>query len=164
MKSLLKKLGYVLVIAFIAMQFFRPDKNIGDYESFSHFEKETRVSDEVLSILKKNCFDCHTNQTRYPWYAEIAPISYWLNDHIIKGKRHFNMYDWNSYSVKKKSKKMDELIEEVEEGEMPFKSYTWLHGSITEEEKDILIQWATMAILNYEEALKVSYKQFNLSN
>jgi len=156
MKRILKILGYVLVITLIVMQFFRPDKNEGGYESISNFEKDTRVSDEVLSILKKNCFDCHTNQTRYPWYAEVAPISYWLNDHIINGKKHFNMSEWNAYSEKKKSKKMDELIEEVKEGEMPLNFYTWIHGSITEEEKDILVQWATMSILNYEEALKVS--------
>jgi len=156
MKRIFKKLGIVLVIAFIIMQFFRPDKNNDGYESFSDFEKETKVSHEVLSILKKNCFDCHTNQTRYPWYAEVAPVSYWLNDHIIHGKKHFNMSEWNSYSVKKKSKKMDELIEEIEEGEMPLNSYTWIHGSITKEEKEILVQWATMTILNYEEDLKVS--------
>jgi len=155
-KRIFKKLGIVLVIAFIIMQFFRPDKNNDGYESFSDFEKETKVSHEVLSILKKNCFDCHTNQTRYPWYAEVAPVSYWLNDHIIHGKKHFNMSEWNSYSVKKKSKKMDELIEEIEEGEMPLNSYTWIHGSITKEEKEILVQWATMTILNYEEDLKVS--------
>ena len=159
MKRVLKILGYILVIAFIVMQFFRPEKNDGGYDSFNVFEKETKVSDEVLSILKKNCFDCHTNQTRYPWYAEVAPISYWLNDHILDGKKHFNMSEWNGYSVKKKSKKMDELIEEVQEGEMPLNSYTWIHGSITEEEKEILIQWATMAILNYDEALKVSINQ-----
>ena len=158
MKKILKKLGIVLVIVLIVMQFFRPEKNNGGYESFTYFEKETKVSDEVLNILKKNCFDCHTNQTRYPWYAEIAPISYWLNDHILDGKRHFNMSEWNSYSVKKKSKKMDELIEEVNEGEMPLNSYACIHGSITEEEKDIIVQWATMAILNYRDALKVSLK------
>jgi uncharacterized protein YxeA len=159
MKRVLKILGYILVIAFIVMQFFRPEMNDGGYDSFNVFEKETKVSDEVLSILKKNCFDCHTNQTRYTWYAEVAPISYWLNNHILDGKKHFNMSEWNGYSVKKKSKKMDELIEEVQEGEMPLNSYTWIHGSITEGEKEILIQWATMAILNYDKALKVSINQ-----
>jgi hypothetical protein len=156
MKRILKSFGFILVLAFIILQFFRPEKNNDGYGSLSNFEKETKVSEEVLSILKKNCFDCHTNQTNYPWYAELAPISYWLNDHINDGKKHFNMSEFNNYSVKRKRKKMDELIEEVKEGEMPLESYTWIHGKITEKEKEILIQWATMAILNYDESLKVS--------
>lgn len=158
MKRILKKLGFLLAIAFIVIQLFRPEKNNGDYKAVAYFEKETKMSDEVYTILKKNCFDCHTNRTRYPWYAEIVPISYWLNEHIIDGKKHFNMSEWNSYSAKKKHEKMDELIEEVEEGEMPLNSYTWLHGSITEEEIELLVHWASMAVLNYYEQLKVSLK------
>ena len=156
MKKTLKVLGLLILLSLIIMQFFRPEKNKGGYESFVNFEKDTKLPDEVFSILKKNCFDCHTNQTRYPWYAEIAPVSYWLNDHIIHGKKLFNMSEWNSYSTKKKDEKLEELIEEVKEGEMPLNSYTWIHGSLSEEDREQLLQWASMVRLQYKDDLKVS--------
>lgn len=158
MKRILKLLGYLVFLALIVMQFFRPEKNNGGYDSFVNFENDTKISDEVLIVLKKNCFDCHTNQTRYPWYAEVAPISYWLNDHIIQGKKHFNMSEWDKYSSKKKDKKMDELIEELKEGEMPLNSYTWIHGDISEMDKELLLEWAAMVRLQYGDELKVSSK------
>ena len=158
MKKLLKIAGILIILALVIMQFFRPEKNNGGYDSIVIFEKEANVSNEILSILKTNCFDCHTNQTRYPWYAEIAPISYWLNDHIVDGKKHFNMSEWNGYSLKKKDEKIEELIEEVEEGEMPLNSYTWIHGSLSESDKDMLLDWAAMVRLQYKEALEVSSK------
>lgn len=158
MKRILKLLGYLVFLALIVMQFFRPEKNNGGYDSFVNFENDTKISDEVLIVLKKNCFDCHTNQTRYPWYAEVAPISYWLNDHIIQGKKHFNMSEWDKYTSKKKDKKMDELIEELKEGEMPLNSYTWIHGDISEMDKELLLEWAAMVRLQYGDELKVSSK------
>jgi len=156
MKKILKVLGLLILLSLIIIQFFRPEKNNNGYESFVNFEKDTKLPDEVLSIIKKNCFDCHTNQTRYPWYAEIAPVSYWLNDHINHGKKKFNMSEWDTYSLKKKDHKMEELIEEVKEGEMPLNSYTWIHGSLSEEDREQLLQWASMVRLQYRDDLKVS--------
>ena len=156
MKKILKILGILILLALIVMQFFRPEKNNGGYESFVNFEKDTKLPDEVLSILKMNCFDCHTNQTRYPWYAEIAPISFWLDGHIKHGKGEFNMSKWDSYSLKKKDEKMEELIEKVKKGEMPLNSYTWIHGSLSEEDKELLLEWVSMVRLQYKDDLKVS--------
>ncbi len=157
-KKTIKYIGIFLLIALVIMQFIRPDKNNGAYEEIAAFKKDTRPSEEVLSILEKNCFDCHTNQTTYPWYSEIAPISFWLDDHVVQGKKHFNMSSWDKYSVKKKDHKLEELIEEVEEGEMPLDSYTWIHGNLSSNDKELLLQWATLARLQYKKELKVSSK------
>ncbi|MEL6810763.1 MAG: heme-binding domain-containing protein [Bacteroidota bacterium] len=154
-----KYIRYFLILALITlvvMQFIRPEKNSGGYESLVAFEAETKPSDEIKGILKNNCYDCHSNQTEYPWYAEIAPISYWLDDHVRHGKGDFNMSKWAEYSVKKRDHKLEELIEEVEEGEMPLNSYTWMHGNLSEEDKETLIQWATLARMQYADQLKVS--------
>ncbi len=156
MKKIAKYVGILLLITLIVIQFFRPEKNHGGYESITAFEADTKPSEAVFLILKRHCFDCHSNQTQYPWYSEIAPISFWLNDHIKHAKEHFNMSVWNSYSVKKKDHKLEELIEEVKEGEMPLNSYTWIHGNLSEEDKELLLQWATLARLKYKEALRVS--------
>lgn len=145
------KLG---LLVFIVMQFIRPDKNQEGYETLIAFETETKPSQGVVDILRTNCYDCHSNQTKYPWYAEISPVNYWLDDHVRHGKGDFNMSKWDTYSVKKKDHKLDELIEEVEEGHMPLDSYTWMHGTLSEEQKTTLIQWATLARLQYKEDLQ----------
>ena len=148
----------VLLAALIIIQFIRPEKNNGGYESVALFEKETKPSAEVAVLLKENCYDCHSDQTQYPWYAEIAPISFWLDDHIEHGKGHFNASAWDSYSIKKKDHKMEELVEMVEEGEMPLKEYTWIHGDITEAEQKLILLWAGLVRLQYKNQLQVSSK------
>jgi len=158
MKKIIKKILIALGILLFAIQFIRLEKNSGGYDEIAIFKSDTKPSKEVFSLLKKHCFDCHTNQTKYPWYAEIAPISFWLDRHIEHGKDEFNMSTWESYSLKKKDHKLEELIEEVEEGEMPLNSYTWTHGGLSENEKDLLLQWATLARLQYQDKLETSSK------
>ncbi|GAA0733012.1 hypothetical protein GCM10009430_46750 [Aquimarina litoralis] len=143
MKNILKKLGLALIVILVIIQFIRPDRNESGYESVAYFEIETKPSSEIQEILKSNCYDCHSNQTIYPWYANIAPVSYWLANHVDEGKEHFNVSEWETYSAKKKDHKLEELIEEVEEGEMPLPSYTWTHGNLEDQEKELLISWVT---------------------
>lgn len=158
MKNKIKYILIIVLVSLVIMQFIRPDKNEGGLESLVAFKTDTSPPEEVLSILKTNCFDCHTNQTTYPWYAEIAPISYWLADHVKEGKDELNMSAWETYSIKKKDHKLEELIEEVEEGEMPLNSYTWIHGKLSKQDQEKLIQWATLARMKYQDDLKVSSK------
>lgn len=158
MKKIIRIFLIVALIALVVIQFVRPEKNQAGYQVVAAFESETKPSPMVADILKTNCYDCHSNHTIYPWYAEIAPVSYWLADHIEHGKEEFNVSAWESYSVKKKDHKLEELIEMVEEGEMPLNSYTWLHGDLQDEETKLVIQWATLARLQYKNQLEVSSK------
>ena len=151
--KILKIIGYVALIALVIIQFIRPEKNTEGYDTVMAFEKDAKVSPQIASILKTNCYDCHSNQTQYPWYAEVAPVSFWLDDHIAHGKGHFNVSIWESYSAKKKDHKLEELIEFVEEGEMPLDSYTWLHGDLNEEDTKALLQWAQMARIQYQKEI-----------
>jgi len=156
MKKFIKYFLIIALIALVVLQFFRPEKNQAGYESVVAFESDTKPSPEIAIILKENCYDCHSAQTQYPWYSEIAPFSLWLDDHIEEGKEHFNVSAWEEYSVKKKDHKLEELEEMVEEGEMPLDSYTWLHGNLSKEEKELLLQWVAMTRLQYKDQLKVS--------
>ncbi len=156
MKKFIKYFLIAALLALVVIQFIRPDKNNQGYETVMAFENETKPSVQVALILKENCYDCHSNQTKYPWYAEVAPISFWLDGHIEHGKGHFNVSAWESYSIKKKDHKLEEVIEMVKEGEMPLDSYTWVHGQLEENDKDLLLQWATVARLQYKDQLKVS--------
>ena len=158
MKKFIKYFLITALIALVVIQFIRPDRNDGGYETVMVFEKEAKPSVEVAAILKENCYDCHSDHTRYPWYAEIAPFSFWLADHIEEGNEHFNVSVWESYSVKKKDHKLDEVIEMLEKYEMPLDSYTWLHGNLSEADRKLLIQWAGLARLQYKEQLKISFK------
>lgn len=142
--KILKKVLTAALIAFVVMQFFRVDKNRAEGEFATAFIAETQPGDEVHMILKTTCFDCHSNNTRYPWYAEIAPVSYWLDDHIRHGKGELNFSDWSAYSNKKKDHKLEELIEEVKERHMPLNSYTWVHkdAELTDDQIQKVIDWA----------------------
>lgn len=154
--KIIKIVLVLALIALVAIQFIRPEKNNGGYESVALFESETKASANVASILKESCYDCHSNQTQYPWYAEIAPFSLWLVEHIEEGKEHFNVADWGSYSIKKKEHKLEELVEMVEKDEMPLRSYTIIHGDLSENDKKLLLQWAGVARLQYKHQLEVS--------
>lgn len=147
----IKRFLILALIALIAIQFVRSERNNGGYESLEPFLAETKPSEPVAAILKTACYDCHSNQTHYPWYAEVAPVSFWLHDHIEEGKHHLNFSAWERYSAKQKDKKLDELIEEVSDGEMPLESYTLIHRDavLTSTETTALLDWAKAARLNY---------------
>lgn len=151
MKKGIKVTFLFLLIILIVIQFVRPEKNNGGYESVMIFENETRPSSDVGLLLKENCYDCHSDQTQYPWYAEVAPISFFLNDHIKEGKKELNFSSWKGYSPKRKDHKLEELIEKLEEVEMPLKSYTLIHGEMEDKDRNLMIQWATMARLKLQQ-------------
>ena len=107
-----KKIAWILLIVFIGMQFYRPEKNRPEDENhLTPFLTETNPPEEVLGIMKTSCFDCHTDQTRYPWYNNVAPVSWWLDGHIEEGREHLNFSEWASYTAKKKDHKLEEVIE-----------------------------------------------------
>ena len=147
--KVIKKILLVLILALIVMQFIRPDKNNANTRGLTAFIEDTKPTKAVTTILEKYCYDCHSDKTTYPWYAEVTPVSLWINHHVEEGKEHFDVSNWSDYNLKKKDHKLDELIEEVEEGKMPLDSYSWLHGSISEEEKEILINWAKQVRAGY---------------
>lgn len=142
---MIRKALYVLAVVLVLIQFYRPDLNNSSYESaVNAFIQQNNVSSEVESILKTSCFDCHSNHTNYPLYAQVAPMSFWINHHVEEGKEHLNFSDWNNYSIKKKLHKLDEIIEEIDEHEMPLSSYTLLHddAKLSQESSKLLINWS----------------------
>ena len=93
----------------------------------SDISKVYVVPDSVTQILKTSCYDCHSNNTVYPWYSKIQPVAWWLNDHIEEGKREINFSEFATYRIGRQYKKMDEIIKQVKEDEMPLSSYTLIH-------------------------------------
>jgi hypothetical protein len=147
-----KKILYGLAALLILLQFVRPNKNIHEGDQPNNIAKKYAVPADVDGILKKACYDCHSNNTTYPWYANIQPVGLWLNNHVNEGKGELNFDEFLSYSPKKAKHKLEELGDVVKEGEMPLGSYTIIHKNavLTQEEKIALTNWAqaTMAAIN----------------
>lgn len=140
--KILKKVLIVLLVLFVGAQAFRPAKNNSN-DTSKDISKSYVVPENVKTILAKACNDCHSNNTRYPWYAEIQPMAWWINDHVKDGKKHLNFNEFDSYRIARQYKKLEECIEEVKDGEMPLSSYTIIHkdAKLSDDEKQILFTW-----------------------
>jgi hypothetical protein len=140
--KIFKKLLIVLLVVFVVAQAFRPEKNDSN-DTSKDISKSYVVPENVKTILAKACNDCHSNNTRYPWYAEIQPVAWWINDHVKDGKKHLNFNEFDGYRIARQYKKLEECIEEVKEGEMPLSSYTIIHkdAKLSDDEKQILFTW-----------------------
>jgi len=143
----MKKLLLILLVVFIAIQFFRPVKNIAaDASSFKNdITTVYVVPDSVHQILQASCYDCHSNNTLYPWYNNIQPVAWWLNRHIQNGKRALNFSEFATYAVQRKYKKLNGIIKEIRSDGMPLSSYTLIHryAILSPDQKNLLINWAT---------------------
>lgn len=141
---MLKKILLFLLIALIIIQFIHPEKNKSGGTQANFIGNLFPVPEKVKVILAKACNDCHSNNTNYPWYTNIQPVHWWMNDHINEGKKELNFDDYKGRSLRFQYHKMEEIAEQVKEGEMPLDSYTWIHkdAKLTEEEKKELIGWA----------------------
>ena len=144
MRKILKYVGYALLGGLIIIQFFRPTKNIGSDQEDQDISTIYKVPDSVHQLLKSTCYDCHSNTTQYPWYAEIQPVAWWLDDHIQEGKKELNFNLFASYSPRRQYRKLEEIVDEVKEGEMPLDSYTWVHrdAKLTTEQRASITNWA----------------------
>jgi hypothetical protein len=157
---MLKKILLFLLIVLVVIQFIHPEKNKAEGLQANYVGDRYPVPEKVKTILAKACNDCHTNNTEYPWYSRIQPVDWWLNHHVEEGKEHLNLDEYTNRPLRYQYHKMEEIAEQVKEGEMPLKSYTWMHKDaiLTEEEKNELINWAD----NIRDSLKAQYPMDSL--
>jgi len=136
--SIKKKILLSLLALFVVIQFKTIDR------ANPPVEAELIAGPEVREVLRRACFDCHSNETTWPWYSYVAPVS-WLVEHDVEEAReHMNFSDWESYSAEKQEHKREECWEEVAEGEMPLWFYVPLHweASLSDDDLDVLKAWA----------------------
>lgn len=143
-KGIVKKFFIGILIALVVIQFFHPAKNADASTTPLDITVLYPMPDSVHQVLVKACYDCHSNNTRYPWYNNIQPVAWWLNDHISEGKRELNFSEFGKRPLVKQAKKLKKLAKEIQEGDMPLDSYTWIHKDavLTEAEKNMIIDWA----------------------
>jgi len=152
MKKILKALLFFLLAVLVIIQFIRPAKNEGQEIASNQITAIHQVPEDVQQILKVSCYDCHSNTTHYPWYSKIQPVAWFLNDHIIEGKRELNFSAFATYPAYRRYKKFKEIGEQVRDGDMPLFSYTIPHrdAALNANQKLILENWAANAMKEME--------------
>jgi len=142
---MLKKILIGLLVVLVLIQFFRPEKNDSNDLTLDVSTKY-KVPEDVSQILRVACNDCHSNKTNYPWYSQIQPVAWWLNDHVTEGKEHLNFSNFTQLPIAVQNHKFEEVIEVIDENEMPLESYTYLglhpEAKLTEDQKTALKTWA----------------------
>ncbi len=138
-----KKIFIFLIVIFVVIQFFRIDKTNPKVDPQKDYFTLANPPEEIKTILKTSCYDCHSNETVYPWYSNIAPVSWFLKNHINEGRGHLNFSEWGNYSPGKQKNIMEDCTEAIEENEMPLSTYTLLHSEAKPDEskKTILLDW-----------------------
>ncbi|MBC7511423.1 MAG: heme-binding domain-containing protein [Ferruginibacter sp.] len=145
--KLYKKILITLLIVFIAIQFIQPAHNTSGQVLPADITKTVRVPDSVLNIFKSACYDCHTNNTRYPWYVYIEPMGWIMARHIRNGKENLNFSDFGSYSQRKQANKLRAIETSIKEGSMPLSSYTIMHtdARLSLGDKKVIAEWVSSA-------------------
>lgn len=146
--SKIKKIGILLLVAFLAIQFIQPARNKNGQVMPTDISKTVFIPPTVDTLLKTSCYDCHSNTTYYPWYANLQPVGWILNRHIQKGKIELNFNDFDSYSSRRQQSKLKSIASQVNDNTMPLPSYTWLHkkAKLSKEAKALISNWAMKSI------------------
>ena len=142
--KVLKWVVVVLVCLFVIAQFKRPAKTNPAIDSAQALESHIQLDSRVAAILDRSCYDCHSNKTRWPWYANVAPISLFVIYHVDEGRSHLNFSEWGTYSTEEQKSHFGQFCELVTEGWMPLSSYTPLHpnAKLSDEDKKMICEWA----------------------
>jgi hypothetical protein len=148
---MIKQIFIGLLTVLIIIQFIKIEKNESNDLSYS-ISKSYTISNELNQLLKASCYDCHSNNTNYPWYSKIQPVAWWLDHHVQDGKKHLNFSEFAKNRIAIQNHKFEEIIEMVEGKEMPLPSYTFLglhpEANLTNKQRELVINWGNNQI-NY---------------
>lgn len=141
---MVRKALLILLGILILLQFYRPARNISADAQPNALKNKFSVPSNTESILQVACYDCHSNNTKYPWYAEVQPVNLFLARHVNEGKKELNFDEFLSYLPKRQIKKLKEIIEVTEKKEMPLTSYTLIHRDavLSDSQRTEIIAWA----------------------
>ena len=160
MKIFFKRVLIILLVVCVVIQFFRPQKNIAAVPQINDITTKYTMPTDVQTVLKTSCYDCHSNNTQYPWYNNIQPVAWFLADHVKEGKRELNFNEFASYRIGKQYRKLEAMMNEIEEDEMPIESYTFIHGGakLSAPQKKLITDWATAI----RDSIKAHYPEDSL--
>ena len=139
--KILKIIAIVLLVAFVGIQFIPTTRNQSEVVPKTDFMLVNDVPNDIKNKLQVSCYDCHSNNTIYPWYNKVQPVAWFLEDHIKEGKAELNFNEWDDYSNRRKNSKLKSIINQIVNGEMPLWSYTLIHKNalLSTGEKELII-------------------------
>ncbi len=142
-KFSVKKILLGVLLGFVVMQFVRMDHTNPPVDKEKDFYAQSAIPMEIRSMIKNSCYDCHSHETTYPWYSEVAPVSWFVNHHVEEGREELNFSQWTDYSSERQAHKLEECAEEIEEGEMPLSAYVLFHNEakLSHEDGEKLMNW-----------------------
>ncbi len=145
MSKTMRRIALGVLVFLVVIQFIRPSREVPPLNPGSNFVALNNPPTEIVDLLKSACYDCHSYSTKYPWYANVAPVSWWIGNHIREGREHLNFSTWGKYPFKEQAHKAEEIAEEVGEGHMPEKAYTWMHpeARLTAAQRQQLVEYFT---------------------
>jgi hypothetical protein len=151
-----KNILIALVLIVIMIQAIPGDQNTGNEYGANDISTIVPVHEEVKQILHTSCNDCHSNATEYPWYSSIQPVRMWLDHHVEEGKDELNFSEFATYKKKRQLHKLDEIVEMVEEHEMPLSSYTLIHTDavLSDAQQTTLINWAKQSKIILQDSVE----------
>lgn len=148
MKRLWKITRWIVVVfvcLFVVAQFSRPARTNPTVEQSRDLRAHTQVSPQVAAILDRSCGDCHSNKTRWPWYSNVAPVSWFVIDHVDHGRSHLNFSEWGRFNQREAQEMLSQICREVKSGNMPLSSYTPLHpgSKLLGDDVKVLCDWTS---------------------
>jgi hypothetical protein len=131
-------------VVIITLQIIQPVRNKRGQISANDISKIVTISDSVHAVLKNACYDCHSNNTNYPWYSNIQPIGWLMATHIKQGKEELNFSEFGSYSPRRQLSKLNGIANSIKDDIMPLYFYRLMHknAQLSTNEKMLVINWA----------------------
>ena len=146
MKKLLRLrvLGPVLGLILAVIQCFPPARRSGAAAGPQDIDHHYAVPADVHRLLVAACYGCHSNHTGYPWYVRVQPVGWWIAHHVTEGRRQLNFSEFGAYGPHQAARKLDSLANQVDEGDMPLRSYTWMHPAarLSAAQRKMIVDWA----------------------
>jgi len=139
----LKWIAIVLIVVFLGIQFVRPARTNPAVDESQTIFARTQMTPQVSAVLDRSCRDCHSNKTVWPWYTNVAPISWWLSNHVNEGRANLNLSEWGKLAQDRQDRKLRQICDEVSDGVMPLSSYVPMHpqAKLSAEDKKTLCDW-----------------------
>lgn len=143
--NLFKKVILLLLIVIVGIQFMPITRNQNNEVLETDFFKTFDVPNNIQDLIKNSCYDCHSNNTNYPWYNKIQPVSWFLEYHIKEGKKELNFSEFGGYSERRQKSKIKSAISQIEENKMPLLTYTLIHkkAKLSASDKKLMTKWLT---------------------
>ena len=141
--KVLKALFFLFVLLFLVAQIIRPSRANPPVDESQTIQVRTQMTPEVAAIFERSCRDCHSNKTVWPWYTNVAPVSWFIANHVRDGRHSMNLSEWGRLDRDQQDRKLRQICDEIQDGVMPLSSYTPLHpgSKLTEQDKKTLCEW-----------------------